>query len=297
MGTTTKLSHSVPPSTVPDPGRSKPGLRTTLAVVLLVGLFVIGHLPGLGAALFRRSTTQPAQQQTDVRIKPSQTTIDKSITEDKEVKDLIEKYSDRMRSEMRAVIGRAAIDLDKGLGGGPLGAFVTDVMRVRAEQSTGKQVHLALQNSGGLRRSIARGDITVGTIFEVMPFENQIIICELTGEQLLRLVERIVERSSERSSDALSGAQITACQGKVRQVTVDGEPINPRATYRLATSDYLQQGGSGYEVLGEARNVTPTGITIRQALIDFIRAEHAAKRAIQNRAEGRFRVDCGPGSA
>jgi 2',3'-cyclic-nucleotide 2'-phosphodiesterase (5'-nucleotidase family) len=79
----------------------------------------------------------------------------------------------------------------------------------------------------------------------------------------------------------------------VRQVTVDGDPINPRATYRLATSDFVQQGGSGFEVLAEARNITPTGITIRQALIEFIRAEHVAKRAIQNRAEGRFRVDCG----
>lgn len=229
----------------------------------------------------------------DVRIKPSQTTIDRSIAEDKAVRELVSRYGDRLRKEMRTVIGRAAEDLDKGLGGGSLGAFVADVIRWRAEQLAGQPVHLALQNSGGLRRAIAKGPITVGTIFEVMPFENQIVLCDLPGELVSKLIERLVERATEQATDALSGATIIACEGKVRSALVGGAPIDPRKVYTLATSDFLQQGGASYDMLKECRRVTETGVTIRQALIDFIRAETAARRQIRASAADRFRINCG----
>ena len=229
----------------------------------------------------------------DVRIKPSQTTIDQSIAEDKAVKELVSRYGDRLRKEMRTVIGRAAEDLDKGLGGGSLGAFVADVIRRRAEQLAGRPVHLALQNSGGLRRSISRGPITMGTIFEVMPFENQIVLCDLPGETVSKLIERLVKRATDQTTDALSGATIVACEGKVRSALVDGAPIDPRKVYTLATSDFLQQGGASYEMLKECRRLTETGVTIRQALIDFIRAETRARREIRASAADRFRISCG----
>jgi 2',3'-cyclic-nucleotide 2'-phosphodiesterase (5'-nucleotidase family) len=228
----------------------------------------------------------------DVRIKPSQTTIDRSIPEDKQVRDIISRYGERLRKEMRTVIGRAAEDLDKGLGGGSLGAFVADVIRQRAEQTAGRPVHLALQNSGGLRRAISKGEITVGTIFEVMPFENQIVLCDLPGDIVLRLIERLVERATDQTSDALSGATIVACEGKVKTALVEGRPIDPRRVYTLATSDFIQQGGASYDMLRECRRLTETGVTIRQALIDFIRAETAARREIRASASDRFRREC-----
>jgi len=233
-----------------------------------------------------------APKQADVRIKPSQTTIDRSVGEDKEVKEIVNKYADRIRSEMRVVIGRASQNLEKGLGGGSLGAFVADVIKRRAEELSGRKIHLALQNAGGLRRSIPRGEITVGMIYELMPFENQIVVCDITGQQVLKLIERLVERASERSSDALSGAMIIACEGKVRRATVEGKPIDPQAIYTLATSDYLQQGGAGYTILTEARNVSASGLTIRQALLDYIRAERAAGRQIEARFGERFKIEC-----
>jgi 2',3'-cyclic-nucleotide 2'-phosphodiesterase (5'-nucleotidase family) len=228
----------------------------------------------------------------DIRIKPTPIRVDASAGEDKAVKDLVARYGERLRAEMRTVIGRAGQDLVKGLGGGSLGAFVADVIRRTAEQSTGEPVPLALQNSGGLRRPIARGKITLGTIYEVMPFENQIVVLEISGETLLALIRHLVARSNERVSDALSGAQITACRGEVKTALVNGRPIDPQATYRLATSDYLHQGGSGYTMLATARTVIPTGTTIRDALIAFIRAERAAGRAIVAPRDEQFRIEC-----
>jgi len=254
--------------------------RLAIALLLLVG--------SSGA-----SAQQPhAPPTADIRITPAPIRVDASAGEDKAVKELVARYGERLRAQMRTVIGRAGHDLDKGPGGGTLGAFVAEVIRRAAEQITGEPVHAALQNAGGLRRPIARGKITLGTIYEVMPFENQIVVLEISGETLLAVVRHLVARGSEKITDALVGVQIVACRDELRTALVNGRPIEPQAIYRLATSDYLHQGGSGYAMLATARAVIPTGMTIRDALIAFIRAETAAGRAIVAPTETSFRFDC-----
>jgi len=228
----------------------------------------------------------------DIRIKPAPIRVDASAGEDKMVKELVARYGERLRAEMRTVIGRADQDLIKGLGGGSLGALVADVIRHTAEQITGEPVHVALQNSGGLRRPIARGKITLGMIYEVMPFENQIVVLEISGETLLAIIRHLVARGNERITDALSGVQIVACRGELKSALVNGRSIEPHAIYRLATSDYLHQGGSGYTMLAAARTAIPTGVTIRDALLTFIRREAAAGRAIVAPTDERFRIEC-----
>jgi len=256
--------------------------RWNLAAALLL-------LLGGRSAFAQEPHTPPTA---DIRIKPAPMRVDASAGEDKTVKELVARYGERLRAEMRTVIGRADQDLIKGLGGGSLGAFVADVIRRTAEQITGEPIDVALQNSGGLRRPIARGKITLGTIYEVMPFENQIVVLEISGETLLALIRHLVARGNERVTDALSGVQIVACRGEVKTALVNGRAIDPHATYRLATSDYLHQGGSGYAMLATARRVLPTGLTIREALIAFIRSEAAAGRAIVAPVEERFRIEC-----
>ncbi|MCS6817989.1 MAG: 5'-nucleotidase C-terminal domain-containing protein [Blastocatellia bacterium] len=255
--------------------------RWSLAATLLL---LVG-----GWSAFAQAPQPPTA---DIRIKPAPIRVDASAGEDKTVKDLVARYGERLRAEMRTVIGRADQDLIKGLGGGSLGAFVADVIRRTAEQITGEPIHAALQNSGGLRRPIPRGKITLGTIYEVMPFENQIVVLEISGETLLALIRHLVARGNERVTDALSGVHIVACRGELKTASVDGRPIEPHAIYRLATSDYLHQGGGGYAMLATARTVIPTGMTIRDALINFIRHEAASGRAIAASAEERFRVEC-----
>jgi 2',3'-cyclic-nucleotide 2'-phosphodiesterase (5'-nucleotidase family) len=252
---------------------------------------------GLAALLVLGSERLPAQTPhapptTDIRVRSAPIRVDASAGEDRAVKELVAHYGERLRAEMRTVIGRAGHDLVKGLGGGSLGAFVADVIRHTAEQLTKEPVHAALQNSGGLRRSIARGKITLGTIYEVMPFENEIVVLEISGETLLQLIRHLVARSTDRVTDALSGVEIVACRGELRTALLDGRPIDLQASYRLATSDYLHQGGSGYTMLAAARRVIPTGMTVREALIAFIRSQQAAGREITASAHNRFRIEC-----
>ncbi len=254
-------------------------------------IWAFAALLALGSGPLLAQTPQ-APPATDIRVRPAPIRVDASVGEDRAVKELVAQYGERLRAEMRTIIGRAGHDLVKGLGGGSLGAFVADVIRHTAEQLTKEPVHAALQNSGGLRRSIARGKITLGTIYEVMPFENEIVVLEISGETLLQLIRHLVARGNDRVTDALSGVQIVACRGELRTALLDGRPIDPQASYRLATSDYLHQGGSGYTMLTAARRVVPTGMTIREALIAFIRSQHAAGREITASAHDRFRIEC-----
>ena len=197
-------------------------------------------------------------------------------------------YSAKVRA-LEVVIGKLETELKKGpVGGGNLGNFVADGIRVQSSAKLGKPVLLAITNSGGLRKNtIAPGDLRAADIFELLPFENALAEVDLTGEQLLKLLNVVVS-----SGDALSGARIKYRMNannrpemvSARLLDSQGREmeIDPKATYSIVTIDYLLKLGSGrYSILQEGKNVRPLGVTIRDALMDYVKAETAAGRPIK----------------
>jgi 2',3'-cyclic-nucleotide 2'-phosphodiesterase (5'-nucleotidase family) len=118
---------------------------------------------------------------------------------------------------------------------------------------------------------------------------------DLTGEQLRRFLDVILKHR-----DAQSGARITyRTNDKQVNETVsvklgsrDNEfEIDPNATYTIATIDYLVKRGGDYSILQEGKNLQPLGITMRDAVLDYIKSETAAGRPIKSTLDGRFRSD------
>ncbi|HEX8177009.1 MAG TPA: 5'-nucleotidase [Pyrinomonadaceae bacterium] len=256
------------------------------------------------------STTAPAGAQTsdvssspDVRGRASENVIDSSLSNDPELQKIIAPYKTRV-DELSTPIGKLAGDLKKtGAGGGSLGNFVSDAMRAIAGKRLGKPVVLAVVNTSGLRKnSIAAGSISTADIFELLPFENALITLELTGEQLRRFMEMNVQRNN-----AQSGARIVYHDNKEKKqnelVSIKlGAPgaeqeIDPKATYTIVTIDYLVKRGGEYSVLKEGTSLRPLGLTIRDALIEYVKAETAAGRSISAGLDGRFKADENAGSA
>jgi len=245
------------------------------------------------------NTTAPASSATkplDMHVKASEREIDESIPDDPAVDALIAPYSAKVR-ELDAPLGKLAGELKKGgMGGGSLGNFVADAIRDRAQVKLGKPVLLAITNSGGLRKNeIAAGELKASDIFELLPFENALVSLDLTGEQLRRFLDVVVAHR-----DAQSGARITYKTNNEKKsviVTVklgtrDNEKeIDSQATYTIVTIDYLVKRGGEYAVLQEAKNVRPLNITIREAVIDYVKAETAAGRDIKAMLDGRFRYE------
>jgi 2',3'-cyclic-nucleotide 2'-phosphodiesterase (5'-nucleotidase family) len=258
-----------------------------------------------GSATTRPSTQPPngsTNSQTappsplDLHAKTTERVIDESIKDDPAVDALIAPYSVKVRT-LDAPIGKLANDLKKGgMGGGSLGNFVADALRDRAQAKLGKPVLLAITNSGGLRKNqIAQGEIRASDIYELLPFENALVTLDLTGEQLRRFLDIVVSHR-----DAQSGARITYRTNDKKQseiVTVKlgsrnaEKDIDPKATYTIVTIDYLVKRGGDYSILQEAKNVQPLGLTMRDAVLEYVKAETAARRDIQATMDNRFRFD------
>lgn len=223
--------------------------------------------------------------------------VDASIADDPAVNQMLAVYSPKVR-ELDAVIGSLKGELRKGgMGAGSLGNFVTDGMRWQASLKLGRPIDVALMNSGGLRRAdIGEGDLRARDIFELLPFENALVTLELTGEQLMRLLTTIVARR-----EAQSGARIVyfTKADKTSEIeiaklrTPSGEKeIDPQATYRVVTIDYLVNvGGERYAVLHEGKNLRALGITLREAMMAYVKSETAAGRTIRPNLDGRFSLN------
>src|SRR5438132_8931754 len=145
-------------------------------------LFIV--LISAGAALAQQPAPIPAAP--NISTRASEKLVDSLIADDAAVDKMLEAYSPKVR-ELDNVIGTLKGELRKGgMGAGSLGNFVADGMRAAAALKLGKPVDLAITNSGGLRKStITEGELKQSDIFELMPFENALVIMDLTGEQVV----------------------------------------------------------------------------------------------------------------
>lgn len=188
------------------------------------------------------------------------------------------------------VIGHAPEGLFRASGTQPglLGYWVVDAMRARAEAIVGAPVKFGYTNTGGLRANIRPGAVKVEDIYLVMPFENELMVTELTGAEVLDVVK---ESLVKRSVEPLSGVRIatggTADKPELVITWSDGSPIDPKEVVKLATSDYLVS--SSY-ALRKARNSFATGITLRQVLLDLCAASEAKGKPLVASQQDRLQI-------
>jgi 2',3'-cyclic-nucleotide 2'-phosphodiesterase (5'-nucleotidase family) len=238
----------------------------------------------------------PAPTKTGVQAK--QTVVDANIPDDPAIEKILAPYSEKVRV-LSVVIGRLDGALKKeGAGAGTLGNFVTDAVRAQARAKLGKPVTLAIMNAGGLRKNeISPGELRASDIFELLPFENALVAVEVNGAQLAKLLA-VVTR------DAQAGARIQFkwndrnraefLSGKLVDENGQEQEIDPQQTYTIVTIDYLLRLGSGaYALLQEAKSQTPLNVTLRDAVMNYVKAETAAGRNIRSRVDNRF-VQVGP---
>jgi 2',3'-cyclic-nucleotide 2'-phosphodiesterase (5'-nucleotidase family) len=206
-------------------------------------------------------------------------------------------YSPKVR-ELEVVLGRLRGELKKsGTGAGSLGNFITDGMRAQASLKTGKPVAMALMNGGGIRRNtIGEGELKARDIFELLPFENALITVDLTGEQLTRLLQMIVSAREAQSGARIvykTNADKSSEMESAKLLEADGvKEIDPNATYTIVTIDYLYRvGGSRYGMLQAGKNMKELGITLRDAIMYYVKLETAAGREIKPNLDGRFVFD------
>jgi 2',3'-cyclic-nucleotide 2'-phosphodiesterase (5'-nucleotidase family) len=255
---------------------------------------------GAAESAFSQAAARPAPAATpaDIHANVTETIVDSSVPNDEAVDQMLKAYAPKVRA-LNQTIGKLKGDLKKGgVGAGSLGNFVSDGIRAQANVKLGKPILLAVTNGGGLRKNtIPEGDLALRDIFELLPFENALVAFDLTGAQVSDLLRVVVGHR-----DAQSGARITYRINSNKQselesarLLIDGveKEIDPAATYTVISIDYLLNvtGGDYAAVLKRATNTRPLGLTIRDAITDYVKAEAAAGREIKSTLDGRFVFD------
>lgn len=272
-----------------------------LSWALLLCVIAAGAQPATGQAA---PAPAPVRTPVDIKATVTEASVDSSLADDPAVEKMLTVYSPKVRA-LNAVIGKLKGDLRKGaVGAGSLGNFAADGIRAEASKKLGKPIVLAVTNGGGLRKNvIAEGDLTLQDIFELLPFENALVAFDLTGAQLLDLLRVVVAKRDAQSGARVTYRMITNKPPELlkARLLIDGveQDVDPAATYTVISIDYLLNvtGGDYATVLKLARNTRPLGLTIRDAITNYVKDETAAGREIKATLDGRFIMDKATSSA
>ena len=242
---------------------------------LLIGLILIG-LSASGCRSSRDIVLPPSRPST-----VSYTVVSDTITSDVALEGLIAPYRQNMQASVSEVIGRTTAPLTKGHPEGSLGNMAADAMLEVVQHLVEKRVDMALTNNGGLRVSDLTGEITVGKIFELMPFDNLMTVLDLNGVQIDSLVHQIARVGGE----PVAGFSFTVIDpsGTVQEIKVRGISLDPEKRYRIVTSDYMANGGGNLPVLWEPLAREDLSMLLRDAFLQYIRQTQTISPVLDGR--------------
>ncbi len=207
---------------------------------------------------------------------------------DAEALALLVPYKAKVDSLMNTPLGTMETSIDRYRPESPLSNLIADVLREAALQVQEKPADVGIMNMGGIRNSLAKGTITMGNVYELLPFENSLCVLQLRGSHLKKLFENIALRLGE----GISGARLVISpQGKLLEATVGGKAIEDERLYTVSTIDYLAEGNDGMAALLQAEGrVCPEGATIRRLFRDHVERQTELDKTVKARVEGRIIV-------
>ena len=204
---------------------------------------------------------------------------------DQQAAEILDFYKRQVDDIMNEVIGHSTQKLESYQPESPLSNLIADIIKESAEQKTGMKVDMAVMNMGGIRNILNEGDITIGDIFQICPFENTLAVLTMSGEVLAELLEQIASLHGE----GLSGARLTISkEGMLLSAEVGGKPIDKAKDYIVATIDYLAEGNDRMEAFKKADKKTfPENGVLRDVFIEYVRNLDNAGKAVTAKVEGR----------
>lgn len=199
---------------------------------------------------------------------------------------LIIPYKIKLDSLMSEVLCYNEQDLNKQLPEGTLGNFVCDELMDYAAKNYNKPVDFCIYNHGGLRvGSIAKGNISVGKIFELAPFDNYLVVVELGGADCKKLFDLVAENNGTPCSKEL---RLSISNNKIVNVTINNTVFDENKTYAIITNDYVANGGDKTEPMKNAKSVTNLNIMVRDALINNLRIKGKNGQSVKSTLDGRI---------
>lgn len=195
-------------------------------------------------------------------------------------------YKAKLDAEMNEIIGETEVILSKSssLPESVLGNFFADAVFNQVKKIEPKVDFVFPTTKGGLRNDIAKGQIKVSNIFELMPFENQLVMFNLKGSDVLKIVNYIAASNGQ----PVSGLKFTIKDKQAENIQINGKVFDVNVNYWVVASDYIASGGddaTGFATPISRRNI---GLLVRDALINEVKDFKAAGKSINTKLDGRI---------
>ena len=211
--------------------------------------------------------------------------IDKRLDSIKssKVDSIIAPYKAKLDNKMNEVIGYAEY-MNKQRPESSLGNWVADVVAEKAAEISGEKIDFAVQNYGGLRiPEVTKGPVTLGKIYELMPFQNFVTIVTANGNVTKQFFDRMAQYGGWPIS---KGVKYKIKDGKPVDIMIHGKPLDLNATYKIALPDYIANGGDKcFFFKDQKKNITAK--LIRDVLIEAVKEANAKGKPVSSKIEGR----------
>jgi 2',3'-cyclic-nucleotide 2'-phosphodiesterase (5'-nucleotidase family) len=206
--------------------------------------------------------------------------------QDSALSRLLQPYRDSVDRSMSQVVGAVDKTLEKKQPEGTLGNFMVDAFYYGGEKAFGVHPDLAILNYGGIRLTqLPAGPVTRGKVFELMPFDNLLVLQRVPGNVLQQVLDHIAGAKGW----PVHGVSMEIRDGKAANVLINGAPLDPAKVYTLVNSDYVATGGDNAAML-KAIPFQSTGYLMRDALFDYIRYLKSEGKNISANEEKRVYV-------
>lgn len=212
------------------------------------------------------------------QVQPQKNTkITQEIPEKKEFTSFITPYKKQMDERMNSKISHTTVDLNKNGDNSTLGNlladFTYDEANIWAKNNHLNQIDCAVINIGGIRSTIGVGDILLRHVFEVMPFENEIVIIKIKGKDMADLFDFYLKT---QKNNPVSRLYIETEGGILKNALIQGKPLDTNRDYLIATSDFLALGGDDMKFFAKGEMIS-TGIKMRDSFIESFKKNFEIK--------------------
>lgn len=205
---------------------------------------------------------------------------------DSRMKAYIAPIKSELDKAMNQVIAQSVEEMRAGKPESLLSNWNADVYLLQASEHLNTQVDLAVVNMGSLRAPLPQGDLTVRNIFQLMPFENELVILWLKGSE----VKKLFDIFALEGGQGIAGARFEIKSQQAENCLIQGKPIEMDKLYTIATNDFLAGGNDRMIPLATPEKRVDTRLKIRNILMEYVIRENQNGRKIQSKLDGRIKV-------
>ena len=209
---------------------------------------------------------------------------------DPKLSKYVEKKRRQMDKQMQVVIAHTDAELESFAPESPLSNFLTDLLLNEASKyikdTAFDNLDLSMLNFGGIRTSMPGGNVTVGDIYRISPFDNYLTFIVLKGSEL----KKALGRFTDQFNAPYAGVTIVYKQKKPVEITVQGNLIDDNRLYTLVTVDFISEGGDHLLENIQYERVEKTATTLRDFLITELKAMNARGEKVVGKKDGRAKM-------